>query len=156
MANKDIKILGRALKDFSDAQVKEVKEIVADHGSILLDKATRTLNNYTAPSFIESFNFINLDLKSSDNGLTFTVGVPSADSGDKRGHIAAYIEFGTGLYAEALLQHYPSEIRALAMRYFVNGKGTIKAYPYLFNNYFIVRDNFIKELSETINKKWQL
>lgn len=149
---RGFKDISKALRDYQKETIKEVKELVSLHGSDLEVRAITSLKNYTAPSYIETFNFINIDKRFSDAGLTVSVGVPSVGN-DKRSHFAAYLEFGTGLSAAALLASYPQEIRELAMKFYVNGKGTIKPHPYLFNNFFVVKDNFTKELNAYLKKR---
>lgn len=66
--------------------------------------------------------------------------------------IAAYIEFGTGLYAAQLLTGYPAWIRDIAMAFYVNGRGTLKAKSYLFNNFMVVEEKFKSKLNSILNE----
>jgi hypothetical protein len=61
-----------------------------------------------------------------------------------------YMEFNTGLEAEQLLAKpgYTDEIRKAAMKYFKDGKGTLKGKPYFFPNVF----RFTAGLKEKIEK----
>jgi hypothetical protein len=61
-----------------------------------------------------------------------------------------YMEFNTGLEAAQLLSRsdYTSEIKALAMKYFKDGKGTLSGKPYFFPNVF----RFTANLKEKIEK----
>lgn len=148
---KGINQLSKALSDYEKETLQEVKEIVADNGSDLLNKAQRSLNSYTG-SALENLNFINLTLVSKDNGYSVSVGVPNVGS-SKKSHMAAYIEFGTGLSAKSILADYPEEVKRLAMTYFQTGRGTLKGSPYLFNNWIIQRDLFIKELNDYLKQR---
>lgn len=149
----DIKELAKALKKYQDETVQEVKEIVLDNGSDLLNRAQRSLNAYSG-SQLENLNFINLTMYSKIEGKGFSVavGVPTVDTG-KKSRLAAYVEFGTGLSAQSILAPYPQEVKDLANTYFETGKGTLKGSPYLFNNYLLTRDNFIKELNEYLETR---
>lgn len=148
---KGVDQLSKALADYEKETLQEVKEIVADNGSMLLNKAQRSLNAYTGRQ-LENLNFINLVLNSKDRGYTISVGVPNVGS-SKKSHLAAYVEFGTGLSAKSILADYPEEVKQLAMDYFQTGKGTLKGSPYLFNNWIVQRDLFIKELNEYLNTR---
>ena len=68
------------------------------------------------------------------------------------GDIAAYVEFGTGQSASTYLQGKDPEWVALARRYYVNGKGTIVAKPYLYNNYLKQRIQFVNDLKEALTR----
>ena len=45
---------------------------------------------------------------------------------------AAYVEFGTGVFAAAYVPTLPPELQEYAKRFFINGKGRIPAKPFLF------------------------
>lgn len=45
---------------------------------------------------------------------------------------SAYLEFGTGDYAKALLSSYPEDWRALARQFYINGLGRTYSDPYLY------------------------
>lgn len=65
--------------------------------------------------------------------------------------IAAYIEFGTGSFAANYLAGQPKEVSDDAIKFFVNGEGTMPARPYLFPAYYKNREAFIVDL----NKKFE-
>lgn len=44
---------------------------------------------------------------------------------------AAYVEFGTGIFAEKYLAGKPPEIQKYARQFFINGKGRLPAHPFL-------------------------
>lgn len=64
------------------------------------------------------------------------------------GPIAAWIEFGTGQSARSYLATVPPEWRALAQKYYINGKGTIIANPYLLPAFMKYQIEFKKDLEE--------
>lgn len=49
-----------------------------------------------------------------------------------QGEESAYLEFGTGNYAKALLGPYPKDWVDMAMTFFINGLGRTPASPYLY------------------------
>lgn len=45
---------------------------------------------------------------------------------------AAYVEFGTGVFAAKYLATQPSEVQKYARKFFVSGKGRLPASPHIF------------------------
>lgn len=131
-----INTVGRDLERYRNDVVKKVKELISDFASQLEIEATRD-----AP------NFIHIDKKFTKGGLKAEVGV----MGDNP--LAAYIEFGTGLSAREILAPYPQWIRDIAMQFYVNGLGTLKGKPYLYNNYLRVLHGFRVELDKILKVK---
>lgn len=128
-----INTVGRDLERYRKDIVKKVVDLVSDFASHLEIEATRD-----AP------NFIHIDKKFSKGGLKAEVGV----MGDNP--LAAYIEFGTGLSAQQILAPYPQWIRDIAMQFYVNGLGTLKGKPYLYNNYLRLLHGFRVELDKIL------
>jgi len=131
-----INTVGKDLEKYRNDIVKKVKDLISDFASQLEIEATRS-----AP------NFINIDKKFSKGGLVAEVGV----MGDNP--LAAYIEFGTGLSAVEILAPYPQWIRDIAMQFYVNGMGTLKGEPYLYNNYLRILHTFRVELDAILKVK---
>lgn len=123
------------LKKYKEQTIRKVKNLVVDSITEVEIKATRQ-----APTFVS------IDKSFSNSGLTGEVGVMGENP------IAAYIEFGTGLHAAQLLTSYPAWIRDIAMAFYVNGRGTLKAKPYLFNNFMVVEEKFISKLNSILNE----
>ena len=92
--------------------------------------------------------FVNIDKKFTDKGLTGEVGVMGEMEGN---HIAAYIEFGTGLSAREILAGYPKWIQDIAYEFYVNGQGTLQGKPYLYNNFLVIAEKFKRELKELVD-----
>lgn len=69
------------------------------------------------------------------------------------GPIAAWVEFGTGQSAAYYLTTVPPEWKALAQKYYINGKGTILAKPYLLPAFFKHNVLVVKELKEMLKDK---
>ena len=92
--------------------------------------------------------FVNIDKEFTDKGLTGEVGV----MGDMEGnHIAAYIEFGTGLSAREILAPYPQWIKDIAHEFYVNGQGKLQGKPYLYNNFLVIAEKFKRDLKELVD-----
>lgn len=125
--------VGRDLESYRTDTVKKVKDLIADFASQLEILATRD-----AP------NFIQIDKKFSNGGLKAEVGV----MGDNP--MAAYIEFGTGLSAREILAPYPQWIRDIAIKFYVNGMGTLQGKPYLYNNFLMLMHSFRVELDKIL------
>lgn len=62
---------------------------------------------------------------------------------------SAYLEFGTGNYAKALLGPYPKDWVDMARTFFINGLGRTPASPYLFPAY---QQNAGEAIIEIIDK----
>jgi hypothetical protein len=92
--------------------------------------------------------FVNIDKKFTDKGLTGEVGVMGEMEGN---HIAAYIEFGTGLSAREILAPYPQWIKDIAHEFYVNGQGKLQGKPYLYNNFLVIAEKFKRDLKELVD-----
>ena len=92
--------------------------------------------------------FVNIDKKFTDKGLTGEVGVMGEMEGN---HIAAYIEFGTGLSAREILAPYPQWVKDIAHEFYVNGQGTLEGKPYLYNNFLAIAEKFKRDLKELVD-----
>lgn len=66
------------------------------------------------------------------------------------GELAIYVEFGTGQSAKTYLSTVPDEFKAVAARYYINGKGSIVNRPYLLPAYFKYSVLFQKEMKELV------
>ena len=92
--------------------------------------------------------FVNIDKKFTNKGLTGEVGVMGEMEGN---HIAAYIEFGTGLSAREILAPYPQWIRDIAYEFYISGQGKLKGKPYLYNNFLAIAEKFKRDLKELVD-----
>lgn len=147
-----IRIIGldKALRDIDkkgDKAIKAVKSVLANEATFIEENAIRD-----APA---TFGGQQLNIKQRINkapknkGLTWNVGV---ETQRKDFEIEAWFEFGTGLSAKSLLSgvNYDADIKAQALTFFRNGKGTIPAKPYLFPNFFIVRSRIVDKIKKSI------
>ena len=66
--------------------------------------------------------------------------------------LAAYVEFGTGIWAKAYLSGQPQEVVDEAIKFYINGKGTTFAQPYLFPAYYRYLPFMEKELDTRIQR----
>lgn len=82
----------------------------------------------------------------ADNGLEGRVVVEGNE-------IFIFMEFGTGQYAASYLATQEPEIRAAAMKFYVNGQGTLIHTPYLIPAYLKERPNFIEELTRILKEE---
>ena len=130
-----INTTSKNLSNYSKKQVEAVKNLIADTATNIEIQATRD-----APR-----GFINIDKQFSNKGLTAEVGVMGENK------LAAYFEFGTGLSAASILAPYPQWVKDTAYKFYVNGLGTLKGKPYLYNNFLAIAEKFKKELKELVD-----
>lgn len=148
-----INTVNKDLEKYRKSQIKKIITLVAEIISAIEVAAYRDLNlgsqdrENMARAGVDSLNFIQIDKKFSNGGLTGEVGVMGENE------LAAYFEFGTGLSAQEILAPYPQEIKDIAMKFYVNGQGTLQGKPYLYNNYLRYKNDFLKELEEILSKE---
>ena len=80
----------------------------------------------------------------SENGMRATIETDEV--------ILAYIEFGTGDYASAYLSGKPQEMVDEAIKFYVSGKGTMPASPWLFPVYYKYKDEIPKEFDRRVQE----
>lgn len=68
--------------------------------------------------------------------------------GMERPELAAYSEFGTGNFAATLLAPYPDDWKAMAMDYYVNGKGILSSKPSLYQAFSKHTVNIVDKVIE--------
>lgn len=68
------------------------------------------------------------------------------------GKIAAYIEFGTGQSAAALVPTLPDDWQAIARSFYVNGQGRLIANPYLYPNWFRYTNGFEQKVKDIVKR----
>ena len=66
------------------------------------------------------------------------------------GEVAAWIEFGTGQSARSYLASVPPEWKALAAKFYINGRGTILAQPYFLPAFLRNQILFVNELKDIL------
>lgn len=104
----------------------------------VLDSATAIQMNAisAAPAGLKG----RIDSTPLNSGYASEIGVQSSTN------IPVYVEFGTGASAAAYVPTLPKEIQEYARQFYVNGKGRIKAQPYLIPAFLRESPIFIKEL----------
>ena len=111
-----------------------ITDTIHEYGQKIYDEA---MTNLKASSVRSTFNLIKNDLG---------VYLYSDEA------IAAYIEFGTGAYAAAYLNGRPQEMVDEAMKFYVNGKGTMEAQPYLFPVYYKYKQEMLTAINNRLQK----
>ena len=66
------------------------------------------------------------------------------------GPIAAWTEFGTGQSAAYYVNSLPPEFQAIAKRFYLTGRGTIREQAYLLPAFFKYSVQFKKEMAEAV------
>lgn len=83
--------------------------------------------------------------KLTNRGLTATLFLEKS-----AGELGAYVEFGTGQSASNYLATVPPEWRAVAQRYYINGKGTIINQPFMLPAFMKHKELFLQDLKDVI------
>lgn len=124
-----------------DEMTEEVKQVLQDELNIfgqqtrdmaqnlcVVDKGTLRQNIFVFP------------LPAPGIGVLFTIPVS----------YAAYVEFGTGVFAAAFVATLDPEIQKYAREFFVNGRGRLPARPYLFPAIEVQRLELLKRLKANL------
>ena len=80
----------------------------------------------------------------AQGGLTQTINVNA-------GNIGAYVEFGTGQSAQALVPTLPKEFQDIARTFYINGQGRLIAKPYFYPNWVRYTNGFEGRLLKIVN-----
>ena len=70
-------------------------------------------------------------------------------------NLAAYIEFGTGRFAASYLAGQAEEVSKEAIKFYVDGTGTLQASPYLFPAFYRYRDQIIPEINRRLEIRFR-
>jgi len=141
MGVKGLSVTINALRATEAKIIEEIKDVVADTtGDIeraAIDNAPG-VGDKLLTTYGEELNQINIpasiDSKISPDGLTGEVYIDNTAS-----KFAMYVEFGTGVWAKNYLPSLPAAAQAVARKYFVNGKSTLKGQPFLLPAFFKYR-----------------
>jgi hypothetical protein len=152
-----LKGLDKALKDLDKQEqvvIDAVKYSLAITAvEIEIDAIRNAPNSYQIGDATINLSFIaqKIDKKSSDNGLSWNVGIDVPTSGEQW---EAWMEFGTGLSARQILSNpqYSSEVREIARRFYRNGKGRIVGNPYIMPAFYRNTANLVTDIQKEINK----
>lgn len=109
------------------------------HTTFGFDELIKNINTAFESSFTEAGQQVLTDAKylSSDvPSISGSLQLVKQDKGFKvessAGVYSAYLEFGTGNHAAVLVPGLPEDWQAMAKKYYINGKGTLPAQPYLY------------------------
>lgn len=138
MKVKGIQAVTKELEKKAKQIENKIVAQVFDSGQEIIANAESNKPNY-------SWGNITISRGQSDK---FSFVVEATDFGSPA--MAAYWEFGTGKNFLENMSGYTREQINLAKKFYVDGKGTIKAHPYLFPAYYTERKNFIKEVKKII------
>jgi hypothetical protein len=131
-----IKSKGKAIED-------GVKMNVEKYGAKIAAQAQSS-----ASSILATWAKIDIHHNPTQSGLSYII--QAGDSGS--GEMAAYFEFGTGKSYLQMQGSYTPEMKRIAQSYYKDGKGTIKAHPYLFPAYYKYRKEFIQSIKALVKK----
>lgn len=126
--------LKTALKKYSRSVEDRADKLISNFADNVLDTAKSNAK----------FNFIRAELGKNTTELGYSI---TTDS-----NISAYLEFGTGNFAKALLSSYPSEWVQLAQTFYISGFGRTPAFPYLYPAYIAEKHKFITNLRVNFEK----
>ena len=146
----------------SDAFVREVKEIVELNTGDLEMEAIRNAPGGGDLIRTEFGTQTQDEIRGQRNWspISQSIGYQIVDGGLKgivyversAGEVAAWVEFGTGQSAKTYLATVPPEWREEAAKYIRTKKGTIINQPYLFPAFMKYKEQFLKDLKQTIKE----
>jgi hypothetical protein len=111
-------------------------EIAATGFQIVADAKSNVSSIPNAPAEIKQM----ISNSVTNNGYTAKINQNALPMG-------AYIEFGTGVYVTVA-----PEWKDLAWQFYVNGKGRLRAHPYMYPAFIKGRDEFIKVLEAKLRQ----
>ena len=135
-----IKFINTKSKNLSTYPTKMFSDVVRLEENAITDVQILAMRD--APKFV------NIDKKFTDKGLTGEVGVMGEMEGN---HIAAYIEFGTGLSAREILAPYPQWVKDIAHEFYVNVQGKLQGKTYLYINFLVIAEKFKRDLKKLVD-----
>lgn len=129
-------------KEFKFAVDKSQKDLVKKANDLISGAALRTVGiaKMRLQPHPEDSRELSVDIAAVRQSINFLHDRKTLSSsvfaGNVTGdHLAAYLEFGTGVYAARYVRSLPPGFRALAMTFYVNGRGRLKEHPYLIPAY---------------------
>lgn len=125
---------------------RKVKQITEEQGKAMRDDAKQNASNISyLPDKSTTFVYLPRRIKSRADSAGLEHVVEVETGADKQ---PAYIEFGTGVFAQEELASRPAEWTPIAMQYYVNGKGFTIAEPYMYPAFAKRGPLFIEKLRE--------
>lgn len=133
---RNINLKGKAIEE-------GVKMNVEKYGALITAQARQNV-----PKVASTFDAINVDGQPTQSKLSYIIQARSGANDD----VAVWYEFGTGKNYLQMASSYTPEMKRIAQSYYRNGKGTIKAHPYLFPAYYRNRKEFLKAIKALVKK----
>lgn len=129
-----------------DAAIKRIQRL-KDIQKDLIDLIDDTLTDVEIAAIRDAPVGISqrIQKKVTNGGLQGTIEVNA-------GAIGAYIEFGTGQSAAALVPTLPEDWQEIARSFYVNGQGRLIANPYLYPNWFRYTRDFDKQVRDIVKR----
>lgn len=127
--------------------MKSLMQIEREVAKIITVTITQGMNTILqeAKSLIQT-NLVNVDasygIEIDEENMTATI--------YNKNDMIAYLEFGTGKFAEAYLADKPKEMTDEAWKFFKTGKGTLKEQPHLFKTYYKYKPIIEKQVEDRI------
>lgn len=115
---KGLTELKKKLKNLDDATKQKIDDYLTAKALEIHADATRNAGNVVDNGFLK-------------NGITFNTGTFLSKRVSSNASYSAYVEFGTGPYV-----NIPPGLEEFARQFYINGKGTTRAQPFLFPAYF--------------------
>jgi hypothetical protein len=138
-----VQTVTNAIKSKGKAIEEGVKMNVEKYGAKIAAQAQSSASAIPA-----TWAKIDIHHNPTQSGLSYII--QAGDSGS--GEMAAYFEFGTGKSYLQMQGNYTPEMKRIAQSYYKDGKGTIKAHPYLFPAYYKYRKEFIQSIKALVKK----
>lgn len=126
----------KALTRFGDNAIQMVKDEI--EGAAFEIEADAKINASSIPGAPPEIKQM-ISHQILDNGLTAIITQNAVPMG-------AYIEFGTGSFVKVA-----PEWKDLAWQFYVNGKGTLHAHPYMYPAFIKGRQNFLNALKRKLD-----
>jgi len=129
------------------ALIKGVKSVVSKLNNISKQaelQVKSSIQRNTDQIFAQALQNVAIQdnhLRSSGRTNTQNPFVGTVTFGGPGAPYAPYVEFGTGIYVEV-----PAGYEKFAMQYYVNGKGRMKAQPYLVPAFIKYRKIFLQDM----------
>lgn len=126
----------RKFGSIGENRIKTISETIANE--IAADAKMNILGYQDAELAGKIAQSIRVEKVRSDN-FSYTVRVAEQP-------MCAYVEFGTGSFVQV-----PPGWEKIAWHYYVNGKGYMRPYPYLYPAYYKGRRQYKKDLKDSLN-----
>lgn len=128
-----------SFKKEADRMIREMKAIAQDSGRIVERDA-----NVAKPDFVN----IQRVERIMPEAVTINIGVQTRED-----DMHAYLEFGTGSNAQAILANADPEVKQIAITYYKTGDGTLRGRPYFYPAFFAEAPQYIEKLRKYVRAR---